>query len=265
MPEVKKSDTAITQKKPASTALAKYDGEPFAITQINADLLREVFEANMGGEKLGQFDLERITVPSGGGLAWTVPDPIKGPQPVQELVGVILTSGNRRAYWKKKFAESGGGSPPDCSSMDAITGFGVIGEDTEPKERKCDACPMAEYGSKDPTNTDDQQQACTQRKLVFFMRPEDRLPLCIDLPPTSVSIVRDLGVKLTFKVPGDPIPFYGAVVALKLKEATSQAGITYSELDEIRPLAKLNEEDSRAMKAYHDQFQPVFNQTGVSD
>lgn len=264
-----------TEKKPEkdsdSNAIAIYDGEPYAIVRQDVSILPEILEANIGNpENLNEFDLDRVSMPSGGGLAWMVTNIDGEPEPLSEIEGVILLHGDRRAYWSIGFNESGGGSPPDCSSMDAKTGVGRIPvhadltikspnfELGEVESRSCKTCPMSQWGSYDPDKESDNRQACNQRKILYIIRKDDILPLVISLAPTSIRGFNQFMLRLTSRM----IPSYGAIIGLKLRQESSSGGITYSVVHP-RLISVLSDGDRARMKAAADAMRPFFDRTGV--
>jgi hypothetical protein len=246
-----------------TTELAKipvYEGPEYAIMRQTSAELRELFEENM--DDADEFDLEGISVPGGGGLTWSIPDLNGEPVAVEELVGVIVLKGVRRAYWEKSFDETGGGSPPDCSSLDAKRGTGYIrGDDRtkEPMERSCEKCPMAQWGSKKPEDPEDNQQACARRTLLFLIGPGDVVPQKVDLAPTSVVPFKKFMARLTkFNVKRS-----SAVVGLGLMNDKSRTGIKYS-LVRPRLISQLPPSAAEAMKAFGKALEPMFKRTGIN-
>jgi hypothetical protein len=263
-----------------STSLAVYSGPKFEVLKRDPASLPALFAANISAaDGINEFDMDRVSVPSGGGLAWSVPDLNGEPEAVAELKGVILFHGDRRAFWSVGFDESGGGGPPDCTSVDGRTGFGLIrgevGTACEPKSRVCKTCPMAAWGSADfdgdnkpitkknpqgqlvPVHTNG--QACTQRKVVFFLRQGDILPMVVDLAPTSIKSFNQFMLRLTSR----GIPCYGAEVGLKLKNEQSGAGIKYSSVAP-RLLSLLSDADAANMAKVAASMKPYFEQIGVA-
>ena len=112
----------------------------FPALQAEPKFLKELVQDNLGGGNLSPFDLEKISIPSAGSLFWTVPTLEGDPITTKELLGIILFVQDARAYWKQNFGESGGGTPPDCTSEDAITGHGDPGG-------SCSECPYSVFGS----------------------------------------------------------------------------------------------------------------------
>src|SRR5262245_28768491 len=88
-----------------------------ALTIINADyaiLGPMTTELSVNGT-LEPGDLVRVHVPPGGGTVWQVPG-INGPEPVDQLEGVIPYWRDTRALWHRSLEEDAPGAPPDCSS-----------------------------------------------------------------------------------------------------------------------------------------------------
>jgi hypothetical protein len=134
---------------------------------------------NVGPDGVSVFDLDRVTMPSGGGLSFTVPDIDKGEKAVNEIKGIIVAYQDVRAYWQQGLDESGGGTPPDCSSDDCRLGVGEPGG-------QCKQCPMAQFG----TASNGKGQACTQRRRLFILRENDIMPIMVSLPPTSLKPIK---------------------------------------------------------------------------
>lgn len=249
----------MPEKKDATTELAVYDGPEYAVMKRKPDELRELFEENM--EDADEFDLDGVNVPGGGALAWSVPDLNGEPVTTDEIVGVVVLKGIRRGYWEKSFDETGGGSPPDCKSFDARLGLGYIrGDDRskEPRERVCDKCPMSQWGSKNPSDPEDNQQACSKRALLFLVRQDDVIPQKIDLAPTSVGPFKKFMSRLTQA----NVRRSEAVIGLRLVGDKSRTGIKYSVVAP-RLIATLTEEQGACMRALGKALEPHFKKTGI--
>lgn len=245
--------------------IAVYEGNPYAILRQDISALPAILSANVGAEGINEFDMDRVGVPSGGGLAWSVPDLNGEPEAVPEIVGVILFHGDRRAYWSVSYDDSGGGSPPDCSSIDGRSGIGYIRGETKtetssPTVRNCKTCPMSQWGSETqkPGKPPSNGQACCQRKVAFLLRENDVLPLIVDLAPTSIKTFNQFMLRLTSR----GIPCYGAVVGLKLRMEQSSGGIKYSVVSP-RLLASLSEADRTKMGGIASAMKPYFEKVGI--
>jgi hypothetical protein len=201
------------------------------------------------GSGLTQFDLDRISIPAGGGLSWNVPS-LDGEESVKALEGIIVHWKEPRAYWSSSFEDSGGGTPPDCTSDDSVTGTGMFGHDSEHNPTgECGTCPMSQYGSKDGGG-----QACKQMRVLFTVQPDSLLPQAIVLPPTSIKPMKKYFLRLASR----SIPFYGVITRLELERATSGSGIKYSV---VKPslVETLDPEMAASVKEYGDSLRTALN------
>lgn len=162
--------------------------EDYAIVKKGAEgvaLLKDTLE----GQDVTEFNLARVRMPSGGGLAWELPT-LTGVQAIQELQGVVVFYKNSRSYWEDAY--SGGNEPPDCSANDAK--HATKGEDGveipatidgETGKLLCDTCAFSEWGSSDSGSG--RGQKCKMTRQLFLIVPERMLPVVVSLPPTSLK------------------------------------------------------------------------------
>ncbi len=180
----------------------------YAITDQSLDI-GQLLKDNLGSGGLSPFDLDRVKIPGGGSLMWTIPS-IDGETESKELFGIIAAWADKRSFWAKSMDESGGGSPPDCSSEDGEVGFGYpIGhpdlDESELEHRfnndgsehlsggpfECMRCPLSQFGS-----GKGQAQACKSMKFVFLISPERLLPMLLSVPPSSLRAFRQYMLQL---------------------------------------------------------------------
>lgn len=215
------------------------------VAQPTGDLM-EIMEANIGGT-LSQFDLDRISVPAGGGRQWIIPT-LEGEEDSPVIDGIIVHWKEPRAYWETSFDESGGGTPPDCNSQDGMLGQGKFGpgSDTNPSGR-CDTCPMSQWGS-DPKGGSG--QACKQMRVLFMVGKEDLLPMAVVAPPTSINPIKKFMLRLASR----SIPYWGVVTRLELEQDSNKDGIRYSK---IKPsvATRLSPEQAEQVHAYGQAIQ----------
>jgi hypothetical protein len=226
-----------------STAVAKR-GE-FAVLAMDTNQIQEIVATNLGGQGLTAFDLDRIKVPSGGGLYWSVPT-LDGEEEAKEIIGVVIHHRPVRGYWKERFA--GAKNPPDCHSDDGISGFGQPGG-------TCRKCPLAQYGT--AVNEKGQPakgQACKQMKFLFVIREGDILPILVVLPPTSLKPVEKYLMRLTSQA----VPFYGVVTRLTLERTKSSIGIDFSRVVPAM-VGKLDQEQLAKMKTLVVSMRSAFD------
>jgi hypothetical protein len=175
--------------------------------------LVETLEANVGSG-LQFSDLTRVTVPTGGGTAFEIPDELTGePETVRSLEGVLVHWQPSRVWWEPpKAGESElSHTPPACTSVDgkvplpggafADGGYNanrnlpimVAGQDHP--IRTCKGCPMDEWGS---THKEGRKgKGCKQQILLYLLQEGEILPIIISVPPTSLAVVRTFMVKLS--------------------------------------------------------------------
>lgn len=233
-------------------ALALADGAAdsgaLAIVQMGDGNLTEIMQANLGDGGMSEFDLERIKIPSGGGTSWTV-NTLEGESMAKELEGVILHWREPRVYYSRGIEEGGGGGqPPDCYSNDGKIGIGNPGG-------ACDKCPLSQWGS-DPKGG--KGQACKQRRLLFFLRPENLLPDALSVPPTSIKPIKQYFLRLASQA----VPFYGVKTRLTLKKEKSDRGIDYARI-EAAVASRLTQEELSAVKRYIDALKPSLEKVRV--
>lgn len=234
-----------------SKELAVVGKGSYAITTYSEEQLREVVSVNLGGnpdEKIREFDLTRVKVPSGGGTNFNV---IVGEEdsPAREVVGIIVAHQSRRMYWEK----SGGSStPPDCWSPDAITGIGkgaampgVLG--------KCAKCPFAQFGSAIKDGKPQRGQACAEKRALFILEKDSILPTLLMLPPTSLGTWKKYLIGLI----GKRVPIYGVVTKITLTKEKNSGGTEYAEC-RFSCEGKLDEAEAAAMKKFSDMFSAMF-------
>lgn len=199
---------------PSSTDLVEV--KDYAALQQSPAQLNEIIKANLGNQKLSEFDLDRIGMPTGGRTKWTVPG-LEGEEEVAELTGVIVHWKESRSYWTTSYEDTGGGTPPDCSSRDAVRATSTEGFDPgAPKDPDgfflCEGCPLAVYGS-DPREGSN-SQACAQRRQLFLLTPEDILPVVVSLSPASLGAANKYFMRLSKA----QVPYFAVVTTLTLEQ-----------------------------------------------
>jgi len=221
--------------------------EHYAIQEFDANTLKELVSEAAGPGGLQLSDLDRVKIPSGGGVSWTVPT-LDGEESVKELTGIILHHQDVRAYWSKSIDEGGGDSPPDCASPDGQVGMGDPGG-------PCSSCPLAKFGSA----TKGKGQACKQVKVLYLLPPEALLPLAVTLAPTSIKGVKQYLLRLASraKKPQE------VITAITLEKAKNADGIPYSV---AKPAMKGQPDDKLAALAacYTGLLKQVLGKVDVS-
>lgn len=150
------------------TALALVDD--FLLPEVSGDL-QSIIADELDGLKL-TFD--RIKVPSGGSLAFEVPDENGESDIRKEIVGVIVGHSPENIFYMSKY--TGGNEMPDCVAADGKVGTGNPGG-------VCADCPYNAWGSAE----NGVGKACQNRHKVFILQDGELFPVMLSLPVTSVK------------------------------------------------------------------------------
>jgi len=220
--------------------------EEFAIMQGNIEDVKAMIEANLGeGESIGIGDLSRITMPSGKSTTWIIPDieAEGGEIETKAITGVIVSTQTTRQYWETSF-EEGGGNPPDCASVDGITGVGNPGGE-------CLQCEKNEFKSEGGKN---RAKECQERKLVFVVLRDDVLPTLISAPPASLKNIRQYLFELTKKRRF----IHSVYTEITLTTDKNDDGIFYPKMV-FRKVGDV--ENQEATKGYAEALKPFLKRT----
>lgn len=228
-----------------STAL---EAVKYRALTVNSERFAQIIQANSGIAGLSPQQLDRVKIPSGGGVTWTVPS-LTGDQEVKEIEGIIIHMKEVRAYWPDSF--SGSGTPPQCSSDDAIHGVGSPGG-------SCLICPLSKPGSAPPKKPGEltKGQACKASRLLFLLRPDDLLPIVVSLPPTSLKPCGAYFMRLA----NWELFSHEAVTAITLIKEKNEDGMQYSRA-EFRMVRQLNSDDRLKIANLFTMFKPFLTQT----
>lgn len=235
------------------TEIATVDPGGFLALTHPTQEIQEIIAANLGGQQVGEFDLTRLTVPSGGGTAWEM-ETLTGTQHVSEITGIVVYKKQTRAFWPVALGDGESG-PPACSSHDAVVGYGkqwATKEDPDPegdpRRLACAECPNAQFGS-----GKNGSQACQEKGQWFLLGTQGFLPIVVTLPPMSLAPAK----KYLLNLAGGGLRFNQVVTRLEL-EKVSGGGNPYSKV--IPTLSGvLGEEEAAKAKAYADLLAPIFD------
>jgi len=216
----------------------------YAIMKADPNEVTSIIQDNLGDEEtMTVMDLTRVSVPSGGGTTWVIPDidQPSGELETKEITGVIIATRTTRQYWQEEF--DGSGSPPDCSSADGITGVGNPGG-------LCADCPFNEFGS---DLKGGRSKACSEKRLIFIARENDFLPTVVAAPAGSLKNVKNYLVNLASKMRYA----HSVYTALTLEKDKNADGIVYSK---IVPRKLGDVEKPEVTKAYAHAIKPFLFQ-----
>ena len=213
----KKTATKADAAEATTTAIAVRDElKDYPIIVHGAAEMMKAIDVNLGDDGLQIDDLERIKIPSGGGVQFEIPSLLGGVDTCKRLEFLLLHHQTQRAYWEGKY--EGGNEPPLCSSLDGKRGRGTPGGD-------CSKCPLAEWGSAD--DGAGRGQACKQVKCAYILRKEQNLPDVLTLPPTSLKPLR----KHLIRISNARQPFTAIAHVATLNKVANADNIAYSQAE----------------------------------
>lgn len=249
----------MTQDKGQALATTQQGGALAATTELSFNLpalanpqeAMEIMQDNLS-ELGGNLRFDKVKIPSGGGLSFEIIDENGEAKPVSELVGVVLDHYPVNAYWESKF--SGESNPPNCSSMDAVTGTIMV--DGKPAgTRACATCPNNQWGS-DPNGG--KGKACKNMIRIYLVQEGMAFPILLTLPPTSTGNWKDYMKRMA----GSMKSVYGIVTKVKLEKDKNENGITYSKAV-FSKAGELRPEERRAIKAYAEQLRSAMRNVAI--
>lgn len=240
--------------KETTQEVAKVAESPYLPLVQEPTSVRDVITANVGEGGVSRFDLDKVTVPAGGGIAWMLPTLTGGYESAQDLIGIIVGFRDTRAYWRQGLDEGRGNTPPDCGSENSKDGIGRRWEGDDPTQvHDCLTCPMAAFGS-----DEGRAQACKQVRNLFLLRPGEMIPIIVQLPPTSLKGVRTFMLRLASR----NLPHYAVVVRIGLDRQKNADGIAYAQAT-FAAAEQLDETGRGRMKQYVEAFAPIVRATRI--
>jgi hypothetical protein len=227
-------------------ALVKVGESEFPI--IDQPEAKEIMLGAFDQMGLSHHQLNRIRVPAGGMTAWEV-ETLKGTtvEPYLDVV-ILAVKGNQKTWWATPIEEAGGGAPPSCVSKDGRTGFGVntLEGDATPSEHSCAECAWNQYGS---SRGGGNGKDCSDHALLFFFPKGSRIPSLLMVPATSLKPLQKYVLQLIDSGKRQE----GCVTRLGLTKASSQGGITYSQLS-LSWVADLEDKATATMTSVAKEF-----------
>jgi hypothetical protein len=162
------NNTAVMERTSNFALPATTDGE-----FTNEDIQEDLEGVNI--------KFPRVKIPGGGGLRFELPggDP-ENPDYTKTLEGVILYSHPSNSYWSDNGYDSDENGPPQCSSLDGVTGNGTPGG-------ACALCSLNKWNS----GEGGKGKACKNMRQLYLLRDGDYLPIQLTLSPTSLRPYAD--------------------------------------------------------------------------
>ncbi len=170
---------------------------------------------------------------------------------VESFTGIILDHSKAYAWWAESFDKSGGGTPPQCFSMDGVKPD-MMGEDVQAES--CASCPNNKYGSDGGRG-----KACKNMKRVHVLLEGSAFPHRLTVPPSNLKAVDNYISMLT----GQSTPYQLVKTTFKLKEEKNKDGIAYSELTFEKSGLITSMDDAISIKAARDNWKMVMRGQGI--
>lgn len=219
----------------------------FLVLRTDQNELQQILADNIGGDKLTEFDLDRVKVPTGGNTSWGIPG-LEGVQVADAIEGIIVHWANRRAYWPGDFK---GSEPPVCSSPDGVWGYGDPGDKLRAMDppQGCDHCPNAAFGS----DKNQRGQACKAMRQLFVLPRDSIIPIVVTVPPASLQNARKYFLRL---VRGN-VHYASVITKMTLTGERNPDGVEYARVD-FSAVEKLEADDVVKIRSYADKLAPAF-------
>jgi hypothetical protein len=238
-----------------STDVVKF-GDAFALATVDVPAVAEAVRVNLAGADVSAALLDRIKVPSGGGLAWEVPT-LDGVDPRKTIQCVILRHQNVRAYWRESLDDTGGGQPPDCHSPDNRLGYGDPGDSLRSEGKGCADCPYSQFGSAD--GGDGRGQACKQMDQLFVVLADETLPMALSLPPTSLKSAQ----QFQFRLGGKGKMLHHVITEIGLEKVQGNGVPDYARAT-FRVAGVLSPEEAGRVEQYSAALADVFERDAAA-
>ena len=195
---------------------------------------------NINGEFLEELsDLDnkfkRIKISAGSSKIFELPsgNPDES-DTVKEFYAVILYHHPMYIFYSSKY--SGSSNPPDCLSVDGITGIGNPGGN-------CINCPKNKFGS-----GENGSKACKNKHQIYLLRANEMFPLILSLPTSSnKEFSKYIKRLLSRGKKSDSV-----VTKFSLKKAVNKTGISYSQV-QFSVARELDTKEVELIKNYSEQ------------
>lgn len=203
------------QRAMASTSkeIALVPASEYAIVSMDSEA-QEIIRKNIGEAGIGEFDLDRYKVPTGGSTTWEHEEGAKG-----EIQAVIVGYQDARTFWREPFGGGGESGPPDCMSRDLVHGEGDPGG-------LCQTCPYNQWGSISEVKGKGKGKACREVRKMIFVEPGDVLPKLLVVPPSSLKPVRTYFLRLA----GKQVGYWQTTTRIRLQRTKSSDSIDYAQV-----------------------------------
>uniref|UniRef100_A0A6M3J0V7 Uncharacterized protein n=1 Tax=viral metagenome TaxID=1070528 RepID=A0A6M3J0V7_9ZZZZ len=211
---------------------------------LTPDIARGLFDQRSNLEGL-EPRLPQIKILHGEAQMFVMPDTNK----VDKFTAVLLDYNKCNAFWIIPFDKSGGGSPPDCASLDSID-LDPMCEDPQSKTGKCRNCEKNAFGSEEGGG---RGKACKNMMRLHILIEGQLMPFRLTLPPTSIKVMQEY-IPL---VESRGQPYQLTITEFSLEAAANKDGIKYSRLV-CKDVGKITTtKEAYGIKTFIDQWKEV--------
>lgn len=208
--------------------------------------LRKVLNANLGGEQLTAFSLDRISVPRAGGTTWTIAS-LEGEKEQKTFEAVIILWQPYRAWWEKAY--DGSKTPPSCFSPDLRMGQGFPGG-------PCKKCEYSKWGSSQGGGAG---SACRETRVLFLLQQGSYLPSVLRVPRTSLSNAREYYMRMA----SVGVEHYSVVTEFTLTK--EKVGVAEVSVINFRKSRDLSASELAQVESYIQAISPILNEDIIND
>ena len=227
------------------------------LVKYEAPSLAAIDPADLAGMSIS---LDQVKNPSGGGLAFEVPNGTDSPDLVKELTGVIVDQHAAATLWlsDQNDGKPGAYSPDGVIQVVSDEGRALCGANGWPQPTELLAtCPYNQWPSEGGFDTSlikgkpTKAKATTNQRRLYVLQSGEMLPVVVNVTPASLHSFSDFMLKrITLK--GKKLHHVLTTISL---EKVTKGGNTYSKMNFVLA-GELPPEDAAAI----DAFVPVIKQ-----
>jgi len=169
----------------------------------------------------------------------------------KKFEGIILDTNRINAWWEESYDATGGGTPPDCFSMNGIEPDLNC---NKPQGMKCAECAKNKFGSGiGKEGKPSRGKACKNMKRVHVMLENEMLPHRLTLPPSNLKAI-DMYISL---LTSKGLPYQLVNTSFTLKKAQNKDGVAFSEIDLKNAGLITDPEKAVGLKQTLTEFKPI--------
>lgn len=249
----------------ANTGLTVIESSRFmALDPNNAQMVALKENLAASGESLTPSDLVRVKTPAGGGTNWEVPNALGAPELTPALSGIMVLYKTAGVLWPTDDAKEG--TMPVLRTFDLQTAeqVGPIPDDMidvlerfriDDRHFNWKDLPYNQFG----TGKNGQGKRCKEQRMMFLLRENDPFPLMLTAQPGSLKPVTGFIKKLAFQV-----PYYRAIVELKLEKKVSKSGQAFSQIVPALRGVLSTEDGARVKREYTDVLERMVSKLDLT-